>query len=169
LSLVYSILILIKKLVGWLVALLLGWMVLLGLLQVVLRWIFSTGIVWADPQLRLLVLWVGLLGGVLAAAESRHIRIDIVEHYLDERLRRISKRVISTLAGVASLCLCYVSISFISSEKAAELMHNSLLFGSAVPAWVTELVIPFSFCLMGLFFLIEIPEKSSATVGEPES
>ncbi len=154
--LIQRLLILVKKTAGWSVALLLAWMVVLALSQVILRWMFGIGIPWADQQLRQLVLWVGLLGGVMAAAEGRHIRIDLLEHYFDKRLRLIIGRLTGVLAGVGSLYLGYVSIGFIASEKGAELVFDNLLFGAPVPVWVVELIIPTCFCLMGLFFIFPV-------------
>ena len=151
---IYKILTWIRHFVGVWVAILLIWMVILALAQVILRWFFSLGIPWADQQLRMLVLWVGLLGGVLASAQSRHIRIDLLEHYLNARYRRIIGHLINTIAGLGALCLAYLSIAFIISEKEAGLTYDSILFGASIPFWLTELIIPIGFALMGLFFLI---------------
>ncbi|MDP8239169.1 MAG: TRAP transporter small permease [Candidatus Hatepunaea meridiana] len=164
--LIYRIIIKLRKFVGWSVAVLLAWMVLLALLQVVLRWTFSIGIPWADLQLRQLVLWIGLLGGAMAAAENRHIRIDLLEHYLDNRLRSIIRRVVTIIAGMGSICLCVISISFISSEKEAGVIVDGLLFGMSIPIWTTQIIIPIGFGLIGLFFLIRIPPSFYKKIGD---
>ena len=146
----------VKKITGWAVVILLAWMVILALLQVILRSIFSTGVPWADQQLRQLVLWIALSGGVLAAAERRHIRIDLVEHYLDERKRRIIGRYVSIVAGIGCLYLAYLSVGFVISEMTAQVMISNLFFGISLPAWISELIIPIGFGLMGLFFLVPV-------------
>ena len=42
----------------------LGSMVVLAFLQVVLRNVFGTGLIWADTLVRHLVLWAGFFGGI---------------------------------------------------------------------------------------------------------
>jgi len=155
----------IKRLVGWSVAVLLAWMVVLALVQVILRWFFSIGISWADQQLRQLVLWVGLLGGVMAAVENRHIRIDLLEHYFNKRIHLIIGRMVSIIAGIGSIYLGYISIGFIASEKGADLVFDNLLFGAPVPVWIVELIIPTCFWLIGLFFLIPIADMTRPAKG----
>jgi TRAP-type C4-dicarboxylate transport system permease small subunit len=153
----------IKRIVGWTVASVLAWMVILALVQVILRRFFDIGLPWADQQLRLMVLWIGLLGGVLAAAESRHIHIDLLDHYLSKPLKKIAGRVMNTVAGLGTLYLAYLSIGFILSEKQAGLVYEGILFGVSLPLWYTELVIPIGFALMGLFLLAPIRVKPPST------
>ena len=52
-------------------------LVLLGCMQIVLRNFFHSGIIWADPLMRHLVLWLGCLGAALATTRVRHINIDV--------------------------------------------------------------------------------------------
>ena len=53
-------------------ALLLFGMIVLSTSQIFLRNIFDSGIIWADPLLRVMVLWIGLLGA-LAATSSKPV------------------------------------------------------------------------------------------------
>jgi TRAP-type C4-dicarboxylate transport system permease small subunit len=53
-------------------------MVVLSALQILLRNVFGAGVLWIDPLLRYLTLWIGFLGAALAAAEGRHIQIDVL-------------------------------------------------------------------------------------------
>jgi len=162
-NLLQRLLLVIRRAVEWGVALLLSWMVLLALVQLLLRWTLSIGMPWADLQLRQMVLWVGLLGGVLAAAEGRHIRIDMVEHYLGRRLRTIVGGVIMFVAAAGSFYLGYLSLRFIASECEAGLVLGRVLFGHSMPEWTAELIIPVGFFLMGIYFLASIPPKSRAS------
>jgi TRAP-type C4-dicarboxylate transport system permease small subunit len=52
-------------------------MVFLAFLQVVLRNVFSQGLLWGDILLRQLVLWIGFIGASLATREEKHINIDL--------------------------------------------------------------------------------------------
>ena len=62
-------------------------MILLASGQIGLRNLFGSGFPWADEALRLLVLWVAMLGAVAASRENRHISIDILSRVLPERPR----------------------------------------------------------------------------------
>jgi TRAP-type C4-dicarboxylate transport system permease small subunit len=65
---------------------LLGIMMLLSCWQILLRTFFSSGLLWADPLLRYLVLWCGMLGAVSAAGQGKHIAIDLIGNRLDPRV-----------------------------------------------------------------------------------
>ena len=55
-------------------ALLLGAMILLAPLQIALRLFFNEGLTWADPLIRVLVLWVGLFGAISASRGALPVR-----------------------------------------------------------------------------------------------
>ena len=62
-------------------------LVLLGCMQIVLRNFFHSGVLWADPMMRHLVLWLGCLGAALATTRVRHINIDVFSRLVPARHR----------------------------------------------------------------------------------
>ena len=129
-------------------ALLLGAMILLSSLQILLRGLFDSGIGWADPLLRALVLWVGLLGAVTASRGGRQITVDVFSRLLSGRLRASVAAVTSLFtAGVAGV-LAYHGARFVASEHE----FASVAF-SGIPAWTLESVIPFAFAAIALRYL----------------
>ena len=70
-----------------LIAVLVLAMVLLAGAQILLRNLFGTGIEWADPLLRALVLWTAMLGALAAARDDKHIGLDL-RHALRARTRK---------------------------------------------------------------------------------
>ena len=56
-------------------------MIILAVYQIISRNLFSEGIVWIDPLLRTLVLWIGLVGAVVATRTDHHIQINIFAKY----------------------------------------------------------------------------------------
>ena len=65
---------------GWLhnledalLALILLSMVLLASSQVIMRNLFDSGFTWGDPLLRLLVLWLGLMGAMVGLKHSENV------------------------------------------------------------------------------------------------
>ena len=59
-------------------------MMLVAVSQIVMREVFGTGFGWADELVRLMVLWLALVGSIAACRENRHIRIDALSHVLPD-------------------------------------------------------------------------------------
>ena len=76
-----------------------GWTVVLAALQIVLRYGFDSGIAWADPLLRVLVLWLGLLGALAATRDRRHITIDVLSRMLPARAKAAADAATSRVLG----------------------------------------------------------------------
>lgn len=128
-----------------LLALLLGTIVLLAPLQIVLRNFFEAGWVWADPFLRLLVLWVALFGAMAASRQDKQIAVDVVSKFLSLR----AKAIVGFLTGLFTAFVCvvvaYYSWLFVLGERA----YGSIAFAD-VPAWLCEIVIPFAFAIIAV-------------------
>ena len=52
--------------------------------QVLLRNFFDGGVYWGDSAVRVMVLWVTMLGAMVASRDDSHIRIDLVGRFLQE-------------------------------------------------------------------------------------
>ena len=144
-----------------LMAILLTATILLAASQIVLRNLFDSGLIWADPTLRIMVLWLSLLGAIAATRENRHIRIDLFSH-------RLSKRSRSTLSIINNLFSAFVcgiitwhAIRFVHLEW----QDGAILF-SSLPAWLGEIIIPIGFGVMTLRFLFNIPLQIMHRDGE---
>jgi len=130
-------------------ALLLGAMIVLAPLQIFLRNFFDAGIVWVDPLLRVLVLWVGLMGAVAASRADRHIRIDAVSRLLSPRLAGLLAALTSSATAVVAGIVAFHSMRFV----AAEWEYESTAF-SGIPAWMFEVVIPAAFTFIALRYCL---------------
>ncbi len=131
-----------------LLAFTLGSMVLLAGTQILLRNVFDSGITWGDPTLRVMVLWVALLGAMVATRNGNHIRIDILTHILPGKYHHIAHRLTDLFTGMVCALLAWHGGRFVVFEWE----DGGLLFGS-VPAWACELIIPVGFAVMALRFL----------------
>ncbi|RMH22762.1 MAG: TRAP transporter small permease subunit, partial [Gammaproteobacteria bacterium] len=65
-----------------LIALLLLGMLGLAITQIIMRELLHSGLPWIDPLLRIAVLWLGLLGALLATRLDRHIEINLISHWV---------------------------------------------------------------------------------------
>jgi TRAP-type C4-dicarboxylate transport system permease small subunit len=62
-------------------AALLTLMIAVAVVQILLRNFFGAGIIWGDVLVRILVLWIGLTGAMIATRQNKHISIDLVARY----------------------------------------------------------------------------------------
>jgi C4-dicarboxylate transporter DctQ subunit len=130
--------------------LLLVTMILLAFGQIILRNVFDTGFIWLDPMLRVMVLWIGLLGAMVATRVDKHIRIDVLTRLLPPKLRILSHALTLVFAAIISGIIAWHSYLFVMSEM--EYGGNAF---SGIPAWTLETIIPFSFAVMTLRFGLE--------------
>ncbi|MCF6354167.1 MAG: TRAP transporter small permease [Candidatus Polarisedimenticolaceae bacterium] len=133
---------------GLLVLLLTG-MILLATLQIVLRNGWSTGLSWADPALRVAVLWITLLGAMAATRDNNHIKIDLLARFLPAQLKSYMQLATDLFSAFICGLLAWHGGRFVYFEW----QDGSILFAS-VPAWACELIIPLGFGVMALRFLL---------------
>ncbi len=150
----------IKHSLGWLnrcianledglLALLLGVMILLSTGQIFARNLFDTGLDWSDPFLRVLVLWLGLLGAMVATRERNHITIDVLSRNLPPLGKRISHIATNLFSSVVCAIVGYHSTRFVIMEY-----EDGFNAFASIPAWICESIIPIGFTLMALRFAL---------------
>ena len=124
-------------------------MMLFAVLQVILRNVFDTSLFWIDPLNRLLVLWVALLGAMVATREREHISVDLLKHYLTGR----PLIVVTSLTEGFAACVCAVMAWHSGRFVYFEYLDGMQTF-SGLPAWPFELIMPLGFAVMGLRFAL---------------
>lgn len=134
---------------GLLVTLLLAMVILAGV-DILARSLLGGGILWIPPLLRVMVLWLGLMGAVLATRTREHISIDLVNRLAKPAVARW----ISVLTSAFTAVICaIVAISATEFVKVAR-EFGDLAFGD-IPAWPLQIIIPLSFGLMAVRFAIQ--------------
>ncbi len=129
--------------------LLLSAMILLATTQIALRNLLETGISWADPTLRILVLWLSLLGAMAATRDNNHIQIDLLSRFLPSKARFWVQRLTDLFAALVCALLSWHSGRFVLVE-----WEDGTTLFAAIPAWVCELILPIAFGVMALRFLL---------------
>lgn len=127
----------------------LGALILIGAGQILLRNVFSIGLVWADGATRLIVLWLALLGAMAASRDDRHIAINVIDRFLTHRLQRVVSvaRYLFT-AGVCAV-LAWYSWAFVRDSRE----FGDTLLGDW-PAWWFQIVMPVAFALIAYRYLL---------------
>lgn len=60
----------------------------LAVMQILLRNFFDIGLIWLESYLRMQVLWLAMLGAMVATREGGHIRIDLLARFIQGKLIR---------------------------------------------------------------------------------
>jgi TRAP-type C4-dicarboxylate transport system permease small subunit len=124
-------------------------MIGLAVTQIFLRNLFDSGIVWSDILVRILVLWVGLLGAMVASRQGNHINVDILDRYLPERAKPVVSTVVQLFTALICTVAAYFSLLFVQVEYA----DGGNLFAQ-VPAWVCESIIPVAFAVIAVRYFM---------------
>lgn len=122
------------------IALMLLALVALGCAQILLRNVFNSGLLWADPLMRHLVLALGALGAALASARMRHISVDALSRVLPASLLPLRRLVVYGVTAVAAYALMIAAMRLVADERG----FGEVAF-LGVRTWVLQLVLPVSF------------------------
>ena len=126
-------------------------MIILSVYQIISRNLFSEGVVWIDPLLRTMVLWVGLAGAVVATRTDHHIKINVFAKYLPNNLLSYVKRIVYLFTLLICLLIAWHAARFVFSEYE----YGTTVF-AGVPAWLTAIIIPISFLLIAIRYALLI-------------
>lgn len=132
-----------------LLAILLTTMILLASTQILLRNFLDSGYVWIDPILRVMVLWLGLIGATVATRANKHIRIDLLSRYFDRNTHRLIQSVVGQVSAWTCLVIAWYGFKWIHLDYL-----DGLTSFAGIPAWMLEVIIPATFTLIGLRYLI---------------
>ena len=91
-------------------------MLCMALLQIVMRNFFESGFLWAESFLRVLVLWVAVLGAMVATRERNHINIDLISRFLANRHSRWAERLTNIFSAFFPAKIVVSSMSFIFAK-----------------------------------------------------
>jgi len=132
-----------------LLALLLTAMILLAGTQILMRNLFDSGFVWIDPMLRVMVLWLGLIGAIVATRHDKHICIDLLSRYFKRNTHRLIQALVGQISAATCLIIAWYGIDWIRLDYA-----DGVSGFAGIPAWSLEVVVPVSFALIGLRYLL---------------
>jgi len=123
-------------------------MVALAATQILLRNVFHTGLLWIEPLLRHLVLWIGFTAAVVATGRLRHIQMDVIGRLLPRGPQLFVARTTALAAAIVCAVLARAAWLFLADEQA---------FGSRglleIPVWVLTFVLFPGFALMAARFV----------------
>jgi C4-dicarboxylate transporter DctQ subunit len=128
------------------IALLLAAMTLVTFSQVVARYVFNTGAVWALELTQYLFAWLVLFGMSYGVRVGAHIGVDAFVRKMSSRVQRY--------VGIAAalFCMGYAGIVFVGSWNLVDFTYVLDIESEdlPIPQWVPYLILPIGF---GLLFL----------------
>ena len=126
-------------------------LMLLAITQIGMRIFLSSGFIWNDELQKLIVLWITLAASIAASRSNRHLRIDVVSHFVPERFARLPRLIVDAFAAgicgvLAVQCWRYMQLT--------REFGDTLITGVDLPAWWAYGIMPVAFAIMSYRFLV---------------
>lgn len=133
----------------YLTAALLAAMTLLTFVQVVLRYVFDSGLIWALETTTYLFGWLVLIGISIGIRTRSHLAVDLVSARLPPAGRQGIALVAVALSLLYAALMLYGSWTLIVQLR----VFGSLAHDIPLPRWVLLSSLPLGFALLGLRIL----------------
>ena len=124
--------------------------ILFSLSQIILRNFLDSGFIWGDSFIRVLVLWLGLVGAIIASRKNKQISIDVLSQFIPVPHKIYIQKFNLIFAAFVCFIISYFSGQFVYLEY----QDNTIAFES-IPAWMTEIIIPIGFSVMGFRYVVQ--------------
>jgi tripartite ATP-independent transporter DctM subunit len=115
-------------------------MMLLPVAEILLRWLFKTGISGSSTIVQHLTLIVGMVGGAVAARDERLLALSPAQTLLKGRARTGARIFSSGFAAAISAFLCVASVQYVLDVRP---LGKILVYG--LPVWVVQMILPAGF------------------------
>ena len=132
---------------------LLGTMIGVSVFQIINRQLLdgAFSLTWADELVKIIVLWLAMVGSIAACRDNKHIRIDLISHILSGPVVAWSKVVVDLFA--AAVCA-------VIGWQAWRLIREEMSWGDTVftdvPLWTLHAIVPLAFMLISYQFLVRV-------------
>ncbi len=126
-------------------------MLALAVTQIILRNVFDSGFLWVESFLRILVLWLAMLGAMVATRENNHINIDAVSRYLPAKWQARLLLVTRIFASVICGTVAWYAVDLVRIEY-----EDQTIAFADVPTWVCQAILPFGFAVMSVRFSLDV-------------
>lgn len=126
----------------------------IAVLQIFLRNFFDSGFLWAESFLRILVLWVAMLGAMVATREKNHISIDALSRYLSQPIQKGTRLLTDSFSAGICGTVAWYSFTYVQLEY-----EDQAIAFLNVPTWLCQTILPFGFAVIALRFVISIAES----------
>jgi TRAP-type C4-dicarboxylate transport system permease small subunit len=132
---------------------LLGTMVAVSVFQIINRQLLNGAfsLSWADELVKVIVLWLAMVGSIAACRDNKHIRIDLITHVLSGPVIAWSKVVVDVFAAAVCATIGWQAWRLIREE-----MSWGDTFLADIPLWLVHAIVPLAFVLISYQFLLRV-------------
>ena len=132
---------------------LLGAMIGVSVFQIANRQLLggSFTLAWADEFVKIVVLWLAMVGSIAAARDNKHIRIDLITHILSGRIINVIKLVVDAFAAVVCAVIGWHAYRLVREE----ISWGDTIF-TDVPLWIMHAIVPLAFALISYRFVVRV-------------
>lgn len=134
----------------WLLALILATMTILTFSQVVMRYVFNTGMFWALEATLYMFGWLVLLGISYGIRTHSHIGVDLLAKSLPPTPRRAIGLLITSLALLYTALMIWGSYVYINRMMILGVEAEDI----PIERWVLGLCLPIGFVLLAIRLLV---------------
>jgi len=132
---------------------LLGTMIGVSVFQIINRQLLggSFSLSWADELVKIIVLWLAMVGSIAACRDNKHIRIDLITHVLSGPMVAWAKVVVDLFAAGVCATIGWHAYRLIREEVS----WGDTIF-TDVPLWMMHAIVPLAFVLISYQFLVRV-------------
>lgn len=109
----------VNRAVGWLLIFLFALMTVTYFGQIVLRYVFSTGLVWTEELTRYSQVALIMFGAAMLAGQNKHINVSLLEAIVSPKIRKwviIAQQVITALFFLVAIKISFDMIAIIGGQ-----------------------------------------------------
>jgi C4-dicarboxylate transporter, DctM subunit len=142
-----------RRIAGWrtlfhksenvVLSLALGAMAVLPIAEIILRTTLGFGIPGSAGMVQHLTLWVGMLGGAVAAREARLLSLSTGSALLKGPWKEAARVFSGSVAAAIAALLGVASVQFVMTER-----ESGNVFIGRVPLWIVEVILPIGFFIV---------------------
>jgi len=132
---------------------LLGTMIGVSVFQIINRQLLggSFSLSWADELVKIIVLWLAMVGSIAACRDNKHIRIDLITHVLSGPVVAWARVIVDLFAAAVCATIGWHAYRLIREEMS----WGDTVF-TDVPLWLLHAIVPLAFVLISYQFLVRV-------------
>lgn len=115
--------------VRWIAAVLLVVVVAVTLLQIVLRYVFNSPLIWSEELVKFLIVWIAFIGAGAVCFDGRHLNVDVFFKLMPEGMRAAVRWINAAISVGFLAILAWTSLTLVKIEMMQELSSIPLTLG----------------------------------------
>ena len=141
-------------------------MVVIIFTNVVLRYIFNSGLTWSEEMARYLFIWFSWIGVSAGLKDGEHLRVEILMTFLKKHGMLKSNEIINIfIAGVwlaTTVIVAYYGFVVVSSQLELGVVTPAM----RIPVWIGYLSVPACSTVIGIRLIINIINSAKKLFGK---